>query len=281
MMKLAALAYTSINQLSLIDLRLLPCENTKGQISTIPAAATERFVYITHGTVRFSLDAGDMYAGTWDMVYLPRNTAYHSKWLTDASFLVVDISLRDGCGQDICFGDAPCVLFHDEHHVYEGLLRELSDKVLGQGPFDWLERISLTFKLMCEIARDTNRNALGEKYSCIKQGITYLESNYSENFPIEELAKICSLSSAHFRRLFLECKGMSPVEYRNHLRMSHAIDLLKTGKFTVNQVAEQVGIRDVKYFSKVFQQHTGIRPGMLKNKGFTTFPDISSENSEE
>ena len=51
-------------------------------------------------------------------------------------FVVVDLLLRDGEGQDIRFGDVPCVLFHDTHGVYDGLLAELAQKAEADGPFD-------------------------------------------------------------------------------------------------------------------------------------------------
>ena len=266
-MKMDALAHASIGQLSLISLRLESCRVKAAHRYVMPPVPVERFVYITRGSVCFFMEKGKLCAGERDMVYLPKNTAYHSQWLEDASFVVVDMLLRSGDGQDIRFGDTPGVLFHDAHHVYDGLLAELAEKADADGPFDWLERISLSFKLLCEMARDTNRTELDEKYSRIKQAVTYLESNYTEDFSVETLAKLCSLSTTSFRRFFVECKGLSPVEYRNRLRIQKASELLKTGRYTVGEVAEQVGIRDIKYFGKLFKHHTGLTPSMLKKNG--------------
>lgn len=266
-MKMDALAFAPVEQLSLVSLRLEPCRVGPLHQYEMAAAPVERFVYITRGEVCFFLREGQLRAGGRDMVYLPRDTAYHSQWLREAEFVVVDLLLRDGEGQDIRFGDVPCVLFHDTHGVYDGLLAELAQKAEADGPFDWLERISLSFKLLCEMARDTNRTELEEKYSPIKKAITYIESNFTGDFSVEELAKLCSLSPATFRRLFLECKGTSAVEYRNRLRIRRAAELLKTGRYTVAEAAEQVGIRDVKYFGKLFKRHTGMNPGILKKTG--------------
>jgi len=78
---------------------------------------------------------------------------------------------------------------------------------------------------------------------------------------------VCFLSPASFRRLFLECKGMSPGEYRNRLRIRRASELLKTGAYTVSEAAEQVGIGDIKYFGKLFKRYTGLTPGTIKKNG--------------
>ena len=122
------------------------------------------------------LAVGDV-VGNPGMDRVKRSLRY-LKRQTNADFVVVDL-LRDGEGQDIHFGDAPCVLFHDAHHVYDGLLRELADKSEVDGPFDWLERLSLCFKLLCNMARDTNRHEMDTELQRIQRGITYLENNYS------------------------------------------------------------------------------------------------------
>jgi len=263
-MKMDSLAYASIDQLTLVNLRLEPCSVQAMHRYVMEPAPVERFIYITRGEVCFSLESGALHAGALDMVYLPRDTAYHSRWQTASDFIVVDLLLRDGEGQDIRFGDCPSVLFHDTHRVYDGLLTELAAKAVAAGPFDWLERLSLCFKLLCNMARDTNREELDENQQKIKEGLSYLESNYILDFPVEKLADICNLSSASFRRLFQLCKGMSPVEYRNRLRMTKAAELLRTGRYTVSEAAEQVGIPDVKYFGKLFKRYLGANPGTIK-----------------
>lgn len=266
-MKMEALAYTSVDQLTLDSLRLESCSVKAMHKYIMAPAPVERFVYIVRGEVRFFLTEGSLQAGARDMIYLPRDTAYHSQWYTNADFVVVDLLLRDGTGQEIRFGDAPCVLFHDTHCVYDGLLRELADKADVNGPFDWLERMSLCFKLLCNMARDTNRNELNEALSRIQKGITYLENNYSSDFAVDILAGMCNLSLNSFRRIFLACKGMSPVEYRNRLRIRKATELLRTGRYTVAEAAEKTGIRDVKYFGKLFKRYTGLSPGAMRKQG--------------
>ena len=266
-MRMNALAYATINQLTLISLRLDPCTVPAGHRYIMQPAPAERFVYVTRGSAVFSLEKGELSVNERDMIYLPRDTAYVSNWREDAAFMVVDMLLRDSEGQDIRFDDAPSVLFNDVHRVYDGMLHNLAEKAAAQGPFDWLERMSLALKFLCEIARDTNSSELHEKYRRILHGVTYLESNYALDFPIEDLARMCALSVGSFRRLFFECKGMSPVDYRNSLRIRQAATLLKTGRYTVSEAAEAVGIQDIKYFGKLFRRYTGVSPSALKKKG--------------
>ena len=263
-MKMESLAYAEVGQLTLVNLQLSACHVPARHQYVMHPAPVERFIYITKGLVCFFLGQDTMQANSRDMVYLPRDTAYRSQWYEDADFVVVDILLQDSSGQDIRFGECPGVLFHDSHLVYDSLLAELAQKADAAGPFDWLERLSLCFKLLCQMARDTNRQELDENRKQIQNALTYLENNYISDFPVDSLARMCSLSPASFRRLFFSCKGISPVDYRNRLRIRRAAELLRSGKYTVGEAAELVGIRDITYFGKLFKRYMGMSPGILK-----------------
>jgi AraC-like DNA-binding protein len=58
---------------------------------------------------------------------------------------------------------------------------------------------------------------------------------------------------------------MSPSEYNNHLAMEQASELLRTGLYTVSEVARAVGIEDLSYFSRLFKRAFGAPPGKFKN----------------
>ena len=106
--------------------------------------------------------------------------------------------------------------------------------------------------------------------SFIYKGIIYLENNYMSDFSIKDLADKCKVSETTFRRNFIKIKGMSPVSYRNELRLQHAFDFLKSGLYTISEVVELVGFNDIPYFSKSFKKKYNITPAecikKLKNR---------------
>ena len=265
-MRIDDLAYTAAERLAVVNLRIECCSVSQSHQYMMNPEPTERFIYITKGNVCFSLGEEQLCASTRDMIYLPRNTGYISEWLEKSDFVVVDLALCDADGQEISFGEKPSILFRDKFCVYDGLLRELAEKTEDKDPFNWLERTSLCLKLICEMARDTKQTDYDNKYSSIKNAITYIESNFMKDFPIDDLAKMSYLSSTTFRRLFFECKGMSPVDFRNTLRIRRGAELLKSGKYTVSEVAEKVGIGDAKYFGKLFVRYMGTTPGNFKKE---------------
>lgn len=76
-----------------------------------------------------------------------------------------------------------------------------------------------------------------------------------------ELAEECGFSESHFRRLWKEWYGVSPMEYKKELRVQCAKILLSYDTYTnIKQVAESVGYDDPNYFARIFKQSVGMSP---------------------
>lgn len=261
-------AFTAIEGLAVVSLKIQECKSiSQGHRFKMAPSSFERFVYIISGNATFDIGDRVIDAGVSDVVYFPRNTEYCSEWNAESDFIVIDISLCDTDDKEISFGDSPTVLFHDEFGVYEGLFKDLVSRKAKKDAFDWLEKTSICLKFLCEMARDTSKAGCSEKkHDRIRQSITYLENNFAKDFSIDELAKISYLSPTRFRDIFFECMGMSPVDYRNTLRIRRATELLKNEKYSISEVAEQVGITDIKYFGKLFKRYIGTSPGAFKKR---------------
>ena len=94
--------------------------------------------------------------------------------------------------------------------------------------------------------------------------IYYIEENYKENIKISLIAERFGLSESHFRKLFKDFTNLSPVDYRNQLRVEHAKELLSQSNLPVSEVARSVGIEDQFYFSRIFKEFEGVSPLQYK-----------------
>lgn len=95
----------------------------------------------------------------------------------------------------------------------------------------------------------------------IEPAIDYIHRKYtSENISVEFLSNMCGISSAYFRRIFLNCKNTSPVKYINNLRLARAKELIASGFYTIARVAELSGFADESYFCRYFKKTTGMTP---------------------
>jgi AraC-like DNA-binding protein len=94
----------------------------------------------------------------------------------------------------------------------------------------------------------------------VLDAIAYMEEHYAERIGTAFLAKRAALTPKYFGTIFRQATGRSASEYLLRLRMEEAKRLLGQRKFTVQEVAERVGIGDLYYFSKLFKRMEGIPP---------------------
>ena len=104
--------------------------------------------------------------------------------------------------------------------------------------------------------------------SKLSPAINYINRFYDKEISVEELAAICKLSVSHFRKIFKEQIGISPLQYREALRINWAKQLLKSDLFTISEIAEKLGYYDIYHFSKSFKNHIGLSPKQYLNNYF-------------
>lgn len=105
-----------------------------------------------------------------------------------------------------------------------------------------------------------------ERYERIKPVLEYMRENMREPIRLEALAKQCSMSPAHFCRIFRQITGTTPVQYLTSMRLHQAAALLKRTDRSISQIAEEVGFDDVGYLSRCFKKQFGLTPTQLKKQ---------------
>lgn len=88
----------------------------------------------------------------------------------------------------------------------------------------------------------------------------YIDKNYMKNITLEDLGKIIGFNPTYFSSLFKKETGASFTEYLLDVRIKQAKELLKELDLRVSDICEMVGYSDVKYFTKLFTKHTGLKP---------------------
>lgn len=88
----------------------------------------------------------------------------------------------------------------------------------------------------------------------------YIHRHATEYFTLEDVARHVGTSPCYLTNRFTTETGMSMRNYITRMRMEEAKKLLLHQEMTVAQIAVAVGYDDVRYFSRLFKQHTGITP---------------------
>ena len=95
----------------------------------------------------------------------------------------------------------------------------------------------------------------------------YVDHHYATPVTLRQLAALTRLSPNHLCVAFRRVVGKPPNQYLNDLRVQHACRLLTASHLNVAEVAASVGIPDANYFTRLFKQKTGYRPGDYTRHG--------------
>ena len=118
--------------------------------------------------------------------------------------------------------------------------------------------ISIAFSRAINNKREKNR---------LLNSITYIHENYQQKINMEHLASMENLSLSHYRALFTQMFGESPVEYIISRRIEAAIQMLENSDKTLSEISALSGFNDVYYFGRQFKRKIGVSPGRYrKNK---------------
>ncbi len=82
--------------------------------------------------------------------------------------------------------------------------------------------------------------------------------------PVQTLLPTLGPTYAHLSRLFRRKFGLTPVDYRNSIRLEHARALLRNPRLTIAEVAYRSGFDDPAYFSRLFKRRHGASPQALR-----------------
>ena len=121
------------------------------------------------------------------------------------------------------------------------------------------EAASLFSKILAELYRDTHMESRSR--SKILRSIQYIEKNFlKKDFSLQTAARESHISDAYFRRLFQAEFRTSPKKYVIERRLQYAAALIRSGYFSLQQVADMCGYEDYKHFSTEFKRHMNISP---------------------
>ena len=106
----------------------------------------------------------------------------------------------------------------------------------------------------------------------VLEGQQWLQEHLAQPISIARLADHLSISSRSLNRRFKQATGYSPQAYLQSQRIASARDLLRRSNLSVSEIAWQVGLQDVSYFSKLFRKRSGMTPlhyrSMVRGKLF-------------
>lgn len=204
----------------------------------------------------FSWDGGSMLSEKGDITLFPAKVDHHIKSGVQTEYLIYFTTDKPLPG-------AIRKITPKNPSFYEKLFSDIYSVWFLKEPGYIFENKALFYKLVYLIEQEYESSISSSAAPRINTALNYILEHYTENIEIFHLAKLCSMSEAYFRKLFMKKYGVSPLKYINNLRLSYAKNLLSTGHFTVEQVSEMCGFNNVSYFSLFIKKETGTAPSKL------------------
>ena len=87
-----------------------------------------------------------------------------------------------------------------------------------------------------------------------------MQAHCGEDLALADVAGAVGITQSYLSRLFRQKTGSSFVESLRDIRIERAKELLIDRSLRVNEIARQVGFRDMSYFSTQFRRCVGVSP---------------------
>ena len=94
--------------------------------------------------------------------------------------------------------------------------------------------------------------------------IEFIHQRYAEPIGLEGIARACACSVSSLSHVFSQVMHVSPIEYRNRLRVVRAMELLCGSNEKLSRIAAQVGFESLSQFHDLFRRVTGRTPASVR-----------------
>lgn len=173
---------------------------------------------------------------------------------------------------------SPYLVEEKEYPRFSNVVKAILEENREQGPFFKDAVNGYLMVLLQEIARladnnVTEINCYEAQLEKVRGAFEYIETHYADEIKIGDLARECHVSESHFRKIFLQCTNVSPLEYVNLVRIQKACDMMRKSDESLESLAWKTGFTSLSTFMRNFKKIVGETPKqwILKNGKENTY----------
>lgn len=123
--------------------------------------------------------------------------------------------------------------------------------------------VSLFRALIYNIKRKlTEQSDLSDKdgLKLVRKTVHEINITWDKALSLENYAEKLGISKFYLSRIFKTETGLSPIAYRNKIRLRHAEEMLLDGSEPVSEISEECGFESAQYFCDAFKKEYGSSP---------------------
>lgn len=119
----------------------------------------------------------------------------------------------------------------------------------------------LVLEKLCALTKEQ-----GPYQDLMLRAVYYIKLHYAEDLALTDIAEYANVNPNYLSGTFQKEMGLTVREFITTERVEAAKKLLEEGALRVSDVAEAVGVHDVKYFSRLFKKAAGMTPGEYRER---------------
>lgn len=247
--------------------------------------------YVSRGSCEHFVEGTKHVMQVGDMFLLPPKVIHSTKLCPDSSIICAEFNLEQlfpQPGQNyeqvrrITESFSFSLLFQEElnrtqpkftlsckgqRHVEKlmlSLLEEYTEADLYFEDILHLQIMALLLVLAREYAKSPLRassEGIYDKYKgLVREAVHYIDEHYAEQLTLDEMCRISMVSKTYFCYLFKLLTGQTFIEYLTDVRISRAMELLRSTEQAITEIGQAVGFGDATHFSRTFKKLRGISP---------------------
>lgn len=215
------------------------------------------FIYVVSGQMCDVFSSGEedsLCISAGELVFIPKGTVYtgiYQEENTEIKMVQFDLL----CGELPSYLSKPVkITISNAAQLIEPFFEPMEKRMANHSFY----HLSCLYALLWRI--EESESKIPAKYKKLRGALFEMRQHWNQNPPISYYAELCNMSQVHFRRLFKEYTGLSPVDYRNSLRLEGARSKLQSGEYNVSEVAELCGFSSVSFFTRSYKKKYGHSP---------------------
>ena len=95
--------------------------------------------------------------------------------------------------------------------------------------------------------------------------LDYIDSHYTEELTLDDIADFSGFSKYHFTRLFKQYTDSTFYDYLSFRRIKSAEELLANPELSITEIALQSGFSSISTFNRIFKQKKGCTPSEYRS----------------
>ncbi len=222
----------------------------------VPGRPFHGLSYRKNGRVSIEADGERLISDRGSITFVPQGTAYYTEVMEAGEIIVVHFTATEAA--DAC--ERP-EIFRPEHgEAFKNQFSALLDRFQVGRERDYA-CMAMFYEILAAIEQEQTRDVQAAIPQRMREARERIERTYGDSaLSISELAQKAGVSEVYFRKEFRRFFSLPPMAYIKRIRMDNAKLLLRTGYYSVGEVAGRCGFESLSYFSSEFHRMTGRTP---------------------